>query len=96
LPSYVDEYRTDADDAELAALLAGHLCAPWHEIPVAEARPGDGLLFRVAGEECHVAVYIGDRQFLHVRRKVEACRESLDSVLWKRRLLGVYRHEALA
>jgi cell wall-associated NlpC family hydrolase len=94
VPSYSDHYTSTEDREELGRLVRGER-GPWREIPAAVARAGDGLLFRVQGEPIHVGVVVDAPWFLHVERGVNACVDQWDSPRWARRLLGVYRHEAL-
>jgi cell wall-associated NlpC family hydrolase len=97
LNSYVADYETEAERAELASVLAGRLVhGPWSEVPRDTLRIGDGLLFRIAGEPCHVGLYLGDSRFLHVQPGIDTCSERLDGALWARRLVAAYRHEAFA
>lgn len=97
LPSYTEDYVTTADREEIARLIRVELGAgPWCEIPLTDAQPGDGVLFRIEGDPMHIGVVIAPPQFLHVRRGANACIEDWTRPQWARRLLGAYRHEALS
>lgn len=38
----------------------------------------------------HIGVYIGNGQFIHARERSGAAIERLDSLVWKRRIEGIY------
>lgn len=96
LPSHREGYESAADAREVAALLAAKMLpSEWRPVKGSKM-PGDGLLFRLLGEPCHVGVYVADGRFLHVRPRADACIERLDGPAWARRFLGAYRHEAAA
>lgn len=95
LPSHRADYGSAADAREVAALLSASM-PQWHPVPFGATDIGDGLLFRLLGEPCHVGVYVGDGRFLHVRPDVNACIEYVLGAAWGRRYLGAYRHEALS
>lgn len=96
VPSYDERYACAEDAAEIGRLIRGDLPAsPWREVPLKEARAGDGILLRIKGEPCHVGVIVEPPYFLHIHRGTGAGLERVDSLLWSRRVLGVFRHEAL-
>jgi cell wall-associated NlpC family hydrolase len=95
LPSYDERYAAEINRAEIAALISGEL-GPWRWVPQNEARPGDGILFKIAGQPCHVGVVVAPTQFLHVQQGTDACIEDWSRTKWSRRFAGVFRHEAMA
>lgn len=95
VPSYAEGYATTNDREEIAALIRGAL-GPWRPVALEEARAGDGLLLRMQGEPMHVGVIVAPGRFLHVIQGANACLDDYRRPQWARRVLGVYRHEALA
>lgn len=94
LPSYTERYGSVTERAELAALIRGEL-GPWREIPVSAVRAGDGLLLRLLAP-CHVALVVAPGWMLHVEQGKGTCLEDYRRPQWARRVVGAYRHEALA
>lgn len=103
LPSYADAY--DPKDRADIARVIGERLTGWYPVwtrasgvPLdeREVRPGDGVRLRILGDDCHVGVVLDPPWFLHAQAGTLSCRERWDSPRWTRRLLGVYRHEALA
>jgi len=43
----------------------------------------------------HVAVYLGNHQFIHARQGSNSCIESTENIYWKRAIKGYYRWESL-
>lgn len=97
VPSYADQYLAPANHQEIGALIRGELHGSlWRIISLADAQEGDGLLLRVRGEPAHVGVVVAPPLFLHILRGTEAVVEDYTTLLWNRRVLGVYRHKARA
>ncbi|SDY55577.1 C40 family peptidase [Citreimonas salinaria] len=95
LPSYADRYADTAERAALDALLSDPDCrAPW--APVAAARPFDALLFRAGRYAQHVAVAVDARHMLHVHARTASVIVPVADQPWGNRLLGTFRHEAMA
>jgi len=94
VPSYTETYRTTREGEEVARALRSELPAtPWRTIPRAEARLGDGLLFRLAGYPMHVGLFLEGDQFLHADPRAGTVIDRLSAPWWERRLLGVYRYD---
>jgi len=55
---------------------------------------GDILVLR--GKPCHVSMVVMPGLMLHVDQGVDTCVESYKSVVWNRRIVGIYRHAQLA
>ena len=74
--------------------------AAWLPIEPGSERSLDVLLLRESGRPCHCGVVISPPHFLHARRGAGTCVSSYRSgdrrEQWWRRLLGIYRHPALA
>lgn len=92
LPSYADGYESTADAEELGRLIRGGL-GPWRPVRWGHERAGDGLLIRMKAQPMHVAVVAAPGWMLHVEDGVDSSLERYDGVKWRRRILGVYRHE---
>lgn len=95
LPSYTDVCPDLAERAELGALITGERDrGPWRE--VAQIEPFDVLLFRVGAHATHVAVAVDHRDMLHIHGRTESCVVAIKDPMWRKRLVGVYRHQAPA
>jgi cell wall-associated NlpC family hydrolase len=97
LPSYVGAYASAYEMEETASLIAGRLPADGWRRVTDRPRPGDGVVLRLLNRPWHVGVMVTATDFVHVfeDQGVSAI-ERLDSPRWARRVVGVYRHEALA
>jgi cell wall-associated NlpC family hydrolase len=93
VPNYADQYVSAAEAEAVAHLMRGE-SGPWREIAWEIACPGDLVLCRFLGEPCHVGVLVAPGLMLHVQRGIDAALVRLDSPLWARRAIGVYRHAA--
>ncbi len=93
VPSYAEAYQVTSDRDEIARLLNTELPkTPWREIPATEAAPGDGVLFRIAGQPLHVGVLVAPGFFLHTDRQTGAVVDRLQAPRWARRVVGIYRY----
>ena len=88
LPSFVDAYESAQDMAVCESVISEGKVG-FKE--VREPKEADIVLCRILGFETHVGIYIDGGQMLHVMRGVNACVVSLDSAMWKRRVVGYFR-----
>lgn len=63
-------------------------------IPVKVPQEGDVAKIRLRGSPFHIAIYIGKGRMMHI----ESCTtypsiSRVDSLLWRNRILGYYRHK---
>lgn len=95
LPSYADGYASTDERAEIAALVAGgRMSGVWRAVD--RAQEFDALLFRVGPHASHIAVAVDARHMLHVHAKAASVITPQRDPMWRNRLVGVYRHEAIA
>ena len=94
LPAYVDGYASTEDAEDIARIIRGEL-APWREIPAGEERPGDVVLIRMLNHPMHVGVVVAKGWMLHIEEGIDACLDRYDGARWRRRIVGIYRHETL-
>ena len=95
LPSYSERYQDTKDAEHLAGVIAGEL-DPWRQLTKRERRQlGDVVLMRCGPHETHVGLVMDQRRMLHVRRSIGTQFEDYDGIAWARRVVGIYRHEAL-
>lgn len=85
---YRDEYSIDlpsiADGDQMRHM--------WRQ--VTQVRRGDVILFRHQGAARHVSIALDQRDMLHVDNK-PSCIERYRGMVWKHRLLRIYRHRDL-
>lgn len=97
LPAFDDRAAalTAIERAELSRVISGVRDeGNWRDVIQGQHRPGDIVLFQVAGEPGHIGIVSGVDRFLHVRRRQDSGFESLSSPLWAKRIVGFYRHAA--
>jgi len=66
--------------------------AGWAQIDAGQERPGDVILMRLRGYPIHVGVVLGDGMMLHAHDGADVTREPYQSVHWRHRIVGFYRH----
>ena len=88
LPSFAEVYE-QKDHQKQAELLAMHR-EGWEKTSTPVT--GDVVLFRINGSESHVGIVTNPTYFLHVRDGQNAVIESLNSVIWKHRIVGIFKY----
>jgi cell wall-associated NlpC family hydrolase len=97
LPAFDDRAAalTDLERSELSLVVAGvRDDGAWLDVAQGQHRPGDVVLFRIAGELAHMGIVSAPDRFLHMRLRQDAGFESLSSLLWARRIASFHRHVA--
>lgn len=89
LPSYAADY-VDSAEAEETSRVISENRGDWIEVD--QPAEGDVVLLTLQGSPTHVGIYLDGGRMLHVRRGVDACVESLDSLVWRPRIVGYFRH----
>jgi sulfur carrier protein ThiS len=89
LPSFAEVYE-QKDHEKQAELLAMHR-EGWEKTQTPTT--GDVVLFRINGSESHVGIVTNPTYFLHVREGQDAVIESLNSVVWKHRIVGIFKYK---
>jgi cell wall-associated NlpC family hydrolase len=86
---------TPEDLEDIASIVRGER-SRWVAVDEKDARPGDVIEIRIQGLPCHVGIVIAPRLFLHALRDVGGVVERWDDMMWRRRVLGFWRHPELA
>lgn len=95
LPGYDDDYASSVAGAEIQTLIDRE-SRVWQRIAdQADIRLGDVVIFRILGQRMHCGIALDTEQFLHVLQGCEAVVERLTSPVWRNRISGIYRHEAM-
>lgn len=95
VPSYDETYTTPHDVRVIGAVLGRELpLTPWRAVALAEAQPGDGLLFLLKGHPTHVGVLVAPDRFLHADPRAGTCIDRISAAWWVRRFRGAYRYTA--
>lgn len=94
LPSYGETYMHAHDHDAMAEAMETHLPSAW--VRVSEPRFGDGIRLRIDGKACHVAAYLGNGEMLHTQSSHDSAIDRIDSIRWKNRIEGFYRHVSVA
>ena len=95
LPSFAGQYDLDAGRASwpvIGETIDAGL-ADWIPVPRDAAAIGDGVVCAVARHPLHVGLIVGLQplSMLHVEAGLDTCVERLDSLVWSRRIVGIYR-----
>ncbi len=93
LPSHADGYVSAEELADVTRAIRGHM-RPW--APVARARTLDVVLLRLVGQPAHVGVIAGRGLMMHVHAGIDVALERIDTLLWRRRIVGYYRHHQVS
>ncbi len=64
-------------------------------IEVDEPQAGDLILFRVCGQPVHVGLVVDPGWMVHTDRNIQSCIERYDGVKFRKRIMGIFRHESL-
>lgn len=95
LPSLIDGYDDTKyqNRGEINRLFNDEV-RNWREINSGCEQPGDVVVLKVGGVAMHVGLVIGSGNMLHIEQGINCAVERYDSIRWKHRLHGFYRHEA--
>lgn len=67
----------------------------WKEIPLNQEKEFDIIIFRTMGLPTHVGIVIGNGFMIHCERSIGTCISNYKKeLLWKKRIVGVYRYES--
>lgn len=94
----IPEYDADFDDSEKINSLVRDNTAhrPWKQVDDINHLPVPCLVALRFGSPVgvvnHTGTYIGHGQFIHTRAKVGACIDRIDSIAWKRCIVGFYEY----
>ena len=72
-----------------------HEASAWIEVDAADARPGDVVVFNLAGHPMHVGLVVAPGLFLHVSEGIVSRVERCTDHFWSRRIVATYRHPRL-
>lgn len=89
LPSFVNDYIGSRDIETTSELISRHR-EGWQQCT--NRTIGSVVLLKIFGAQTHVGVYIGNNKFLHARENHAAAIESLDSTMWKNRVVGFFKY----
>lgn len=103
LPSLADGYEGTGTEygGQLAAQITEESMRAWKPVSAPLLRDSDVIVLEVLNQPMHVGIVLCKGHMLHVERLGKrgvgyARPECYDSVHWKNRLHGFYRHEQLA
>lgn len=102
LPAWIDESWAEAENdaagrKRVAAALAtlGYAAGDWIALGAGEEGAGDGVLLRMLGFPIHVGLVVAPGWMLHCERGLDSALERYDSLRWRNRLVGFWRHRSL-
>jgi len=68
----------------------------WTEVLGRQERPGDVIILRVGSWPCHMGLIVKAGLMLHVDMGIDTCVESYNAPIWKKQVVGIFRHAELA
>lgn len=92
LPDYTEGYTTTTDTEEIEALCRNEVSSRWQEIPLAQVRTFDGIMFRIMGHQSHFALVLAAPYFLHSMQGIWSKIERYDSAAWQKRIVAAVRY----
>ena len=92
LPSFSEDY--DGNDSLRIQELIAQYKEGWESVE--EPKSGDLVLLRVLGTQSHVGIITEYPYFLHAREGHESSIERLDSSMWEKRVVGIFRYTETA
>lgn len=90
VPSYAADYYSVLNEQHISHLIRTHL-GFWQ--PVYPSQPGDCILFRINKQPSHIGIVVADNWMLHILNDDVVSLDRFDSLRWKRRIFGFYRHK---
>lgn len=66
----------------------------WNQLTFDEKKCMFDILWLRNGGPIHFAVMIDDKRFIHIEEGCNAVVESVDSMRWKNKVRGIYRHKS--
>lgn len=91
LLDYQQEYEDALKAKEVAEAYEKHKHL-WKQLQPGEERAGDVVVLRYGSWPCHVAVVATPGKMLHVERGISTCIEHYNSLTWKKKIIGFFRH----
>lgn len=93
IPEYTAEYT---DMKRINCLVRENTQGyPWLEIPKSDLVVPSLIAIRFGspdGVVNHTGAYIGEGKFIHIRENIGVCIDRIDSIAWKRVIVGFYRY----
>lgn len=92
LPSYDDDYIA-TNNHEILSVLIDSESRKWNQVE--KPHEFDVVVLRLKGVPFHVGVVTRGGFMLHCSQGINTSHERLDSMRWKNRIIGYYRHESI-
>ena len=93
LPSHAEGYVSAEEMADVTRAIRGNM-RPWRQVIRPHAL--DVVLLRIAGAPVHVGLIVGGGFMLHVHAGIDTALERIDTLVWRRRIVGYYRHHQVS
>jgi len=94
LPSYHENYQTAFDEKEISQLI-NNKKTDWYPVQYNDINFGDGVLLRLKGEPMHIGIVLRKNKMLHVTEKTNSVVENYSGLIWRKRIIGFFRHKLL-
>jgi len=90
IPSFNEDYSSTIE-REILAKISDREKHNWILVKY-RFKEGDVLLLRVLGLPIHVGLIIEPYNMIHIMKGINSCVERFNSTIWRKRILGIYRH----
>jgi len=94
LPSYNGCYPSSTEAEEIAQLINGEK-GKWSEVKAGEEKEGDVIIMRLSGYPTHVGMVVEPGMMIHTLKGTNTVIEHYTGILWRNRVVGIFRHERL-
>ena len=94
LPKWNDLYQSTqySNSLEIEQVLTSMLGENGIEVPLSQIKPFDVLSIRIGKAEMHVGLVIDKNRFIHIVEGEKVLCERINSVKYKHRITGAFRH----
>lgn len=92
VPCYTAFYDSATNHEQIGPLVRRE-SLNWGRVREAEGRLGDVVVLRMRGQPMHVGFILDERHMLHIEQGINSVIERYDSLKWKKRITGIFRHQ---
>ena len=94
VPSYAHYYVSSTSEKQIGPLVRRE-SLNWKRVAVENSACGDVLILRMRGQPMHAALVLDHQYMLHIERGINSVLERYDSMRWRNRIVGVFRHQEM-
>jgi cell wall-associated NlpC family hydrolase len=97
LPDYLGTYGKSIDSKDVSRVISynGPNSGSWNKIEKGKEVIGDGVLLRIGGFPTHIGLVLSPGWMIHCINGKDSALERYDTMGWRHKVVGFYRHEKL-